>query len=159
MSDRISEAEAQAALAAAERGRRRVIDEIGMPRWYWWGLALGWMVIGALADLDNPWLTGVATLLFGASHAAVYSSVATGRYRNPRLSVRADTIGLPVSVVVLVSLIALIGLTLAASLILAADGARHPSTIAGVFVGVVVLLGGPTLMAYFRRRATRAHLQ
>jgi hypothetical protein len=117
------------------------------------------MVIGALADLDNPWLTGVATLLFGASHAAVYSSVATGRYRNPRLSVRADTIGLPVSVVVLVSLIALIGLTLAASLILAADGARHPSTIAGGFVGVVVLLGGPTLMAYFRRRATRAHLQ
>jgi hypothetical protein len=117
------------------------------------------MVIGALADLNNPWLSGVATVLFGASHAAVYSSVATGRYRNPRLSVRADTIGLPVATVVLVSLLGLIALTLITALILAADGARHPSTIAGVFVGVVVLLGGPTLMAYFRRRATRAHLQ
>jgi hypothetical protein len=159
MSEHISEAEARAALAAAERGRRRVIDEIGMPGWYWWALALGWMVIGALADLDNPWLTGVATFLFGASHAAVYSSVATGRYRNPRLSVRADTIGLPVATVVLVSLLGLMALTLITALILAADGARHPSTIAGVFVGVVVLLGGPTLMAYFRRRATRAHLQ
>jgi hypothetical protein len=159
MSNHLSEAEARAALAAAERGQRRVIDEIGIPRWYWWTLALGWVVIGILADLDRAWLTGIATFLFGAGHAAVYSSVAGGRYRNPRLSVRADTIGLPVATVVLVSLLGLVALTLITALILAADGARHPSTIAAVFVAVVVLLGGPSLMAYFRRRATRAHLQ
>jgi len=81
--------------------------------------------------------SGITTFLFGASHAAVYSSVAGGRYRNPRLSVRADTIGLPVSTVVLVSLFALIALTLVTALILPADGARHPSTIAGVFIAVL----------------------
>ncbi|MGN6300000.1 MAG: hypothetical protein ACTHN8_02790, partial [Angustibacter sp.] len=41
-----------------ERGRRRVIDEIDMPRWYWFGLALGWKpdtspiaILGALLAL------------------------------------------------------------------------------------------------------------
>jgi hypothetical protein len=32
--------QARAALATVDRGKRRVIEEIDLPRWYLWGLAL-----------------------------------------------------------------------------------------------------------------------
>ena len=73
--------EAQAALAAVERGRATVIEEIDMPPWYWWGLALGWIVVGAVNDLDRPWLGAAVTLAFGAGHAAVARHVLGGRHR------------------------------------------------------------------------------
>jgi DNA repair protein RecN (Recombination protein N) len=93
MSDHITAAEAREALAFVERGRRRVIDEIEMPRWYWWGLALAWIGLGVIADLGRPWLTLGATLAFGAVHAAVSNVVSAGRRRTPRLSVGAATVG------------------------------------------------------------------
>ena len=41
MQPEITPQEARLALDTIDRGRRRVIDEIDLPRWYWWGLALG----------------------------------------------------------------------------------------------------------------------
>ena len=46
--------EARAALDSVDRGRRQVIDEIDLPRWYWVGLALGWIALGVLTDLKHP---------------------------------------------------------------------------------------------------------
>jgi hypothetical protein len=63
--------EARSALDTIERRRRRVIDEIDMPGWYWWGLSLGWIALGFINDLDNAWVGAVATLIFGAAHASV----------------------------------------------------------------------------------------
>ena len=77
-----------AALDTVERGRRRVIAEIDMPRWYWWGLALGWIALGYVTDLEHPWLTAAATLAFGAIHAGVAPRVINGRHRTDQLSVR-----------------------------------------------------------------------
>src|ERR1700712_5122901 len=93
MTASMSNAEARAALDEIERSRRRVIDEIDMPRWYWWGLALGWVGLGVITDLRRPWLTLAATLLFGAVHAAASDVVAGGRHRTSQLSVRAATVG------------------------------------------------------------------
>jgi hypothetical protein len=45
--------------------------------------------------------------------------------------------------------------TIAASLAVSADGAGHPVTIASSFVAVIIVLGGPQLLASVRRRATR----
>jgi hypothetical protein len=88
----ISGSEAQLALSSIEHRRRQVIAEIDMPRWYWWGLAAGWIGLGILADLDHPWLTLAATLCFGAAHAMVASHVLSGRHRSAQLSVRADVV-------------------------------------------------------------------
>ena len=41
-----NEAEARLALYGAEHARQRVIDQIGMPWWYWWGLAGCWVGLG-----------------------------------------------------------------------------------------------------------------
>ena len=142
----VSAAEARSALDAVQRERRRVLDEVGLPAWYWWGLAIGWIVLGVIADLEHPWLTTAATLVFGAVHSTVAPRVVSGRNRTSQLSVRAELAGRHTAALVLGGLVALAGVTVVAALLLDADGARHPATIASVFVAVLILLGGPQLL-------------
>ena len=145
--------EARSALDAVERGRRRVIDEIDMPRWYWWGLALGWIALGYVTDLDHAWLTAAATLAFGAIHASVAPRVIDGRHRTDQLSVRRDVAGRHLPRLVIGALLGLALVTIAGALLAEADGAGHPVTIASVLVAVMIVLGGPQLVAAYRRRA------
>lgn len=154
MEHEISPLEARAALESVDLGRRRVVDEIDLPQWYWWGLALGWVALGYLTDLKHPWLTAAATLVFGAVHSAVAPRVVSGRHRTPQLSVKAEVAGRHTARMVLVAVVALAGVTVAAALAAGADGARHPVTMASVLVAVMIVLGGPRLLALIRRRAT-----
>jgi hypothetical protein len=156
MEQHVTPLEARVALDAVERGRMRVIDEIDLPRWYWWGLALGWIGLGLITDLEHPWLTAAATLAFGATHSAVAPRVLSGRHRSDRLSVSARTAGRETPRLVLAGLIALAGVTIAGAIALQADGAGHPVTIASIFVALIIVLGGPRLLAEVRRRRGRA---
>ncbi len=156
MAHDITPLEASGALDAIDRGRRQVIDEIDLPTWYWWGLALGWIGLGVIADLKHPWLTAAATLVFGAVHSAVAPRVASGRHRTNRVSVRADVVGRRTAELVVGSVAALAVVTVAAAQAASADGAGHPVTMASVLVAVIILLGGPRLLAAIRRRAAAA---
>jgi len=155
MTNDITDAEARLALRSIEERRREVIAEIDMPRWYWWGLALGWIGLGFVTDLGHPWVTAAATLAFGAVYSGVASHVLSGRHRSSQLSVRADVAGPSVAVVVIGFLLGLAAVTVALAVLAEADGARHPVTAASIVVAVAVLFGGPTLMAAVRRRAER----
>ena len=155
MEAHVTPQEARAALDTVDRDRLRVIDEIELPRWYWWGLALGWIALGFIADLKHTWVTAAATLAFGAVHATVAPRVASGRHRTQRLSVSAELAGRHTFRLVIGGLIALTCLTIAGSLAASADGARHPVTIASMFVAVTIILGGPMLLGFVRRRAAR----
>jgi hypothetical protein len=155
MPNDITDDEARLALTSIETRRRQVIAEIDMPRWYWWGLALGWVVLGVITDSDRPWLIAVATLVFGAVHASVAHRVLSGRHRSPQLSVRADVVGHYVPAIVIGFLLGLAAVTVGLSLLAMADGAGHPVTMASVVVGVALVCGGPRLMAAVRRRAER----
>jgi 4-hydroxybenzoate polyprenyltransferase len=145
--------EALAALNAVERGRLTVIDEIGLPRWYWWGLALGWVALGFVTDLKHAWLTAAATFAFGAVHASVAARAASGRRRTQRLSVRAEVAGRRTARLIVGCVAALGGLTVGLALAASADGASHPVTIASAFVALTILLGRPQLIGAIRRRA------
>jgi hypothetical protein len=147
MDHTITREEAQAALVTVDRGRKRVVDEIGMPGWYWWGLSLGWIAVGVAADLGTPWIAAAATLLFGAVHANVVPRVASGRHRTRMLSVRAELAGRRTALFVVLAVAALGLVTVGAGFALYADGARDPSIIASIFVATVILLGGPRLLA------------
>ena len=153
MESQVSPLEARVALDAVERVRLRVIDEIALPNWYLWGLALGWIALGLLTDLAAAWVSAVATYLFGAVHASVAPRVMSGRRRSRSLSVRADVAPPHLARLVIAALLALAGVTVAVSLAVAADGARHPTTIASVFVALLIVLGGPRLLDVMRRRA------
>jgi hypothetical protein len=153
MTEPLTDAEARLALHEVERGRTRVIDQIGMPRWYWWGLAACWIVLGVLNDVANAWVIAVATVTFGALHSAVSQRLLGGRRRTSGVKVRADVAGRRAPVIVFGFLIALAGVTVAAGFAAYADGAEHPGTIASVLVAVMILLGGPRVMAAIRARA------
>jgi hypothetical protein len=156
MSRQMTEADARAALATVEQSRQRVIDEIDMPRWYWWGLAVGWIGLAVIADLGSPWLTLVATFAFGAAHAMAFGRLQAGRRGTGQLSVRRETAGWYAPVVIIGSLLGLAAVTIAGALLARADGAEHPVTVASIPVAVAIVLGGPALMAAIRRRAERA---
>jgi hypothetical protein len=153
MASEISDGDAQLALSSIDLRRRQVIAEIDMPWWYWWGVALGWVGLGIVADLGNAWVSLVATLAFGAAHSTVALRVLSGRHRTGRLSVRADVVSRQVPVLVIGYLVLLVAVTIPIALAVNADGAGHPSTIASVIVAVGVLGGGPRLMAAVRRRS------
>jgi hypothetical protein len=151
----ITDTEARLALGTIEHRRSQVIDEIDLPRWYWWGVGLGWIALGVITDLGHPWLTLAATFLFGAVHSAIAQRVLSGRHGSRQLSVRADVVSRRIPFLVIGFLLAMAAVTVGLALLANADGADHPATIASVIVAVGVICGGPNLMAAVRRRAQR----
>jgi hypothetical protein len=150
-----TEAEARVALHGAEQARQRVIRQIGMPWWYWWGLAACWIGLGVLADMHAPWwLVAGATVAVGAGHSYVFQRLVAGRSRSDAVKVRADVAGRHAHLVVIAFLLALVGATVALALALDADGAEHPSIWASALVAILLLLSGPRVMAWIRDRAT-----
>ncbi|MFV8163510.1 hypothetical protein ACNQVK_15700 [Mycobacterium sp. 134] len=139
-------ADARAALDAVDRATARVADEVGLPRWYWWILAAGWVFLGIVGDFGPQWLVIAATIGFGAVHSVIASRRLDGRRRTNRLQVSADTAWRRIPLVVIGMLIALVGLTIAVGFALGADGTRHAGTAAAVFVAAVVGLGGPEIL-------------
>src|SRR5262249_36646570 len=105
MQNDITEADARAALAPVDQGHQHVIDDITIPSWYWWGLAIGWIVLGVITDLGHAWLTLVATLVFGAVHSYAFGRLSAGRQASSRVRVRSETAGWFAPVVILGSLL------------------------------------------------------
>src|ERR1700744_3547144 len=118
----ISPEEAQTALRTAARERRAMIDQVDVPGWYWWGLAIGWIVLGVISDLGNAWATSAATLAFGAVHSAIAPRVVDGRHGNDGLSVSRDVVGTRISLLVFGGLVALAAVTVGIALAANADG-------------------------------------
>ena len=150
-----SEAEARVALHGVERAREQVIGQIGMPWWYWWGLAAAWIGFGVLSDLGATWwLVAAITIVFGAVHSLVIRRLVAGRNRTGDVQVRREVAG-RTEVRVIGFLLVLIAVTIVTALLLDWDGAEHPGTWSGVFVALILLLGGPRVMAWIRRDAAR----
>ena len=150
----ITPEEARAALAAAETGHQAVADEVGAPAWYWWGLAAGWVALGAVVTYAPWWVAGVGTVAFAAVHAAVFARVAGGRRRTDGVLVRRSVAGRHTAWHVWLLLVALIVVTSAFALVLNADGARHPALLATLLPAAILVTGGPALVRWSARRGT-----
>jgi hypothetical protein len=149
MSD-ITAEEARTALEAADRARRQVADEVGLPRGYWWMLAAAWLGLGVIGDLGPSWLVSVATFSFGAAHAAVASRLLDGRRRTAQVQVSATVAGNRTPIVVIAMLLGLVGLTIGAAFGLHANGARDPDTWSAALVAAVIGFGGPEILRVLR---------
>jgi len=156
MEQHIPPSEARAALEVVERSRRRVIDAVDVPSWYWWGLALGWIALGVIADVGPGWLSAAATFAFGTGHASVAPRVISGRHASRDLSVHSAVAPAHLARIVIGGLVALGALTVGLALLASADGADHPVTIASVLVAVIIVLGGPLLVTHAREQAARS---
>src|SRR5262245_34624033 len=109
MTEPLTQDDASRALDDIELRRGQIIAELDVAAWYWWVLALGWVGLGLITVVGNPWLSLGATVAFGAVHAAVAGRAMDGRHRSRRLSVRADLVPHVRSIIVgfLVVLVAL----------------------------------------------------
>jgi hypothetical protein len=152
MASNISEADAELALSTIDVRRRQVIAEVDVPWWYWWLIAAGWVAMGVISDLGIVWASIAAVLAFGAAHSMIAHRALSGRHRSGRLSVRAEAVSQHIPMFVLGFLVLLVVVTVPIAMLLAADGADHPCTVASVIVALAVLGGGPRLMAAMRRR-------
>lgn len=139
------------ALEAAERARRRVAAEVGLPRGYWWAMAAGWLLLGVLGSLASPWVAAAATLVFGMGHATLASRLLGGRRRTGRVQVSRTVAGRRLPLVVVGMLLGLVAVTVAAALALDADGAEHAGIAAAASVAVVIGFGGPEMLRVLRR--------
>ncbi|WP_327139437.1 hypothetical protein [Nocardia sp. NBC_01327] len=145
--------QARAALDAAAAAQRRVADEVGLPRGYWWAMAAGWLVLGVIGGVGPTWLISVATLAFGMGHSALASRLLDGRRRTDQLQVSASVAGRRTPLVVIGMLLGLVALTVGVAFALDADGARHAGIWAGVFVAAIIGFGGPEMLRVLRRWA------
>jgi hypothetical protein len=150
-----SENEARTALENIERRRQQIVAMINIPWWYWGSVGLGWVAIGAVTDLHNPWATSGGTLLFGAAHASIAWRVLDGRHGSGQLSVRANMVGRHVPFYVLGGLIVLAAFTALFATIFAEHHVGHPVTLSSVIVAVIVIVGGPLYIGAVRRRAAQ----
>jgi hypothetical protein len=151
--DDIAAEEARTALGVADRARRQVAQEVGLPRGYWWAMAGGWLLLGVLGSLAPPWLAGMATAVFGAAHTTLASRLLDGRSRTGGLRVSRAVAGRRVALIVVGMLLGLVAVTVAAALALDADGAGHAAIWAAVVVAAVVGFGGPEILRVLRRWA------
>lgn len=111
----------------------------GIPTAYWWILAGGWIILGVVIDAGNAWATAVATVTFGAVHAAALSwALPAPTTRDPRLPRPTAAI------------LAFLGILAAATVALGAlaseDGADHPVTAASVVIAVALVAAGPRVV-------------
>ena len=157
MAHDISSTEAGLALAAIQQRRRQVAASINVPGWYWPFLAAGWIGLGVLADYGPAWASTTATVLFGAAHATIAPRAMSGRHPSSRVSIRHDLADRQMPKAIILFLICMTLVTVGIALLLNADGARHPATLASLVVAALVLTGGPGLMAWLRARAERRH--
>ncbi|MGW0036514.1 hypothetical protein [Gordonia sp. NPDC003376] len=148
----ISPDEARAALGAVATAQQHVTDEIGLPRGYWWAMAGGWVALGAIGQFAPWWVTTIATVVFGAGHAAVASRLLDGRRRTARLQVARDAGDHRIALIVIGILVTAVALTIGLAVALEADGTTHPSLWAGVLVAAVIGFGGPDILAAPRPR-------
>ncbi|WP_433194355.1 hypothetical protein ACQP1G_37200 [Nocardia sp. CA-107356] len=143
--------QARAALDTVERARRRVADEVGLPRGYWWAMAAGWVVLGVIGDLGPQWLVIATTLIFGAGHSFLASRLLNGRRRTDQIQVSAAVAGRRTPIVVVGMLFALVALTIGVAIALDTDGDRNPGIWAAVLVAAIIGFGGPEILRVLRQ--------
>ncbi|MFT4201004.1 MAG: hypothetical protein QM634_09780 [Gordonia sp. (in: high G+C Gram-positive bacteria)] len=143
--------QARAALDAADRAQRRVDDEVGLPRWYWWMMAAAWIVLGVLGDVGPQILATIGSVVFAFGHIVFATRLLDGRQASDQLRVSAATAGRRIPLLVTVILVGLVLLTIGAGFALHADGARHAGIEASVLAAAIVGFGGPQILTTLRR--------
>jgi len=143
--------QARDALSAADNAERQTLAHVGLPRIYWWFMATGWLVLGAIGDLGPAWLVTVATLAFGAGHSVVAQRYLDGRRGSSQLQLNRESVSRKVPAIVVGILLTLVAITVGAAFALHADGTGHPAIWAAVIVAMITGFGGPEIFATLRR--------
>ncbi|WP_440714029.1 hypothetical protein [Gordonia sp. FQ] len=142
---------ARSALDSIDSAQHAMAGEIGLPRWYWWMMAAGWIVLGVLGDLTPGWVAIVATVLFGAGNATLAGRLYDGTRGTAGVRLNRSQVSRRLPWLIIGILVVLVLPTIGVALGLDADGAGHPGLLASVFVAAIVGFGGPEILQRLRR--------
>jgi hypothetical protein len=142
--------EAQRALAEIERRHGQVVDLLNIPWWYWPVIAVLQVALGVAVDSRAPAVIGVVVPVYvvGMLVASAVATMGSWRWVRPR----RDLVD-PVGVFAILGFVGLtVGVSLGVAFTLRALGVTYPATW-GVSCGAVVMVvGGPFLNRFMRRR-------
>ena len=143
--------EALDALESANRARKQMSDEVGLPKGYWWAMAAGWLALGAIAQFCPWWVSVAATVVFGVGHSILASRLLSGARRTSGVQVSREITGVKNVLVVVGILLVLVALTISFALVLDAQGVGMPALWSGLVVAVMTGIGGPEILASVRK--------
>ena len=145
-----SPAEAAAELAEIRRRREQVVRAVLVPVWYWWVVAAGIVAIGVARDSGNLTEEAITIPLAALVIAALTAAMIPELRR--RVQVHTEqTHGRAVAAIIgMIVLVDVVILSTAASL--HAAHPRYPATIGCAAGAAVLVIVGPPVNRYLRRR-------
>lgn len=150
MANEVRPDEATVALAEIARRRQQVVTLTIIPTWFWWAIAVLMLGLAVAAETRRPVVVGIATAVFVLGVLGVTGRLVLGIVR--RAQPRNDLLG-PAGVLAILGFVAaILAVSLPTSFALDAAGFRYPATVGILFGGVCMVIGGPLLMRYLRRR-------
>jgi len=142
--------EATVALTEIARRRAQVITLTVIPTWFWWAVAVLMVGFSAAVDSRRPLVIGIGTAVFVAGILIVTGRLVLGIVG--RAQPRNDLLG-PAGVLAILGFVAVIlAVSLPTAFALRAAGFGHPATAGVLLGGVCMVVGGPMLTRYLRRR-------
>ncbi|HKT05527.1 MAG TPA: hypothetical protein VJT31_38915 [Rugosimonospora sp.] len=142
--------EAAGALTEIARRRAQVVTLTIVPTWFWWATAVLMVGFAAAVDTRRPLVIGIATAAFVAGILIATGQLVRGIVG--RAQPRNDLLG-PAGVLAILAFVAgILAVALPTSFALKAAGFRYPATAGVLLAAAVMVVGGPLLMRYLRRR-------
>jgi hypothetical protein len=146
-------AEAAAELAEIQRRQEQVIKAVLVPAWYWWVIAAAIVAIGAARDSGD--LVVQATVIpLAVLVMAVLTGVMIPEVRR-RVQVHTPQTDSRTAAAIFVMIVLVDGVIISLAISLAAAHVPHPVTIGCAAGAAVLVITGPLVNRYVRRRMLR----
>jgi hypothetical protein len=146
---RIESSDAAGELAEINRRQAGVIEAVLVPRWYWWAVGLLLIPLGVAADLHDRRAAPIVVIAVAVTIAALTLWMITGAYRGARI--HSSTLGSGGSLYIVGFVWLVVGTTLLFAFGLQFERMPYPGTLGTVLAAVMLIVGGPMLMARLRR--------
>ena len=147
--NRLETSGAAAELEAIKRSQAAAIDAVLVPRWYWWVIGILMIPIGVATDAHQAVASVVISTVAPLIIAVVTVAMITGGYRRARIHPATLRTAGAVRIVGFIALV--LGASLVVAFSLEAGDGPFPGTIGTLVAAVLLIIGGPILMASLRR--------
>ncbi|MGW0760929.1 hypothetical protein ACWD1Y_31385 [Streptomyces sp. NPDC002814] len=147
MTDQVRPEEAARALTEIDQRQEQIIRTASLPRWFWGAIAFLMVAFAAVVDTTQGGLIqGMATALFVAG---VLTTVGLVAFRSVRSAQPHNSLfGPRIMAADLAFAAVIVGVSLAATLILKASGVSYAATIGASVTAVILVVGGPMYTRY-----------
>lgn len=136
-------------LAEIEARQGRALRQVLVPRWYWWAVGIGMVLLGLVVDTQPSPLIVAAALVFAVAVAAASVWAILGGMTGARA--RGELLGPEGAAGIVLLDLVTVGGSIGVAFAGRALGLPYPATIGTAFGAAVLVGAGPLLMARLER--------